>query len=135
MISLSDLESECRAFEEWDPRDSTYRVSTFLVREWWNDPAQLVDALGVLLLIWNEAFYRFGAFSEQMLEDCLRQSGAQLSAFRERDISSFSEAYQADTNKLFVSLSGSLKRTRDGVESPVSTGKALHLLAPNFFPL
>jgi hypothetical protein len=47
-------------------------VSAFLVRDWWNDPAQLVDALGVLLLIWNGAFYRFGAFSEQMLEDCFR---------------------------------------------------------------
>jgi hypothetical protein len=32
-------------------------------------------------------------------------------------------------------LSQALKRTVDGVESPVSAGKALHLLAPNFFPL
>lgn len=31
-ISLSDPETQCRAFEVWEPRDSMYRVSTFLVR-------------------------------------------------------------------------------------------------------
>src|SRR6266849_3241798 len=69
VVSLSELEIECRAcaFEEWEPRDSMYRVSTFLVREWWGDPARLVDALSVLLLIWNGAFYRYGGFDEQML--------------------------------------------------------------------
>jgi hypothetical protein len=44
-ISLSELETECHTFEAWEPRDSMYRVSTFLVREWWGDPAKLVDAL------------------------------------------------------------------------------------------
>ena len=37
-IALSELEAECRAFEDWEPRDSMYRVSTFLVREWQGDP-------------------------------------------------------------------------------------------------
>ena len=132
-ISLADLESQCRVFEEWEPRDSMYRVSTFLVREWWSDPAKLVDALSVLLLIWNGAFYRYGGFDEQALETCLRQSKAMLNSFRDREISSFREADESDTERLFVVLSQALKRTSDGVESPVSAGKALHLLAPNFF--
>ena len=41
-ISLAELENECRAFEEWEPRDSMYRVSTFLVRERWGDRLSLV---------------------------------------------------------------------------------------------
>lgn len=134
-ISLSDLEAECHAFEEWEARDSMYRVSTFLVREWWGDPAKLVDALSVLLLIWNGAFYRYGSFDEQALEHWLRDSEGTLNAFRERVISSFCEADEAEAGKLFLSLSQALKRTVDGVESPVSAGKALHLLAPTFFPL
>jgi hypothetical protein len=73
-ISLAELENECRAFEEWEPRDSMYRVSTFLVREWWGDPAKLVDALSVLLLIWNGAFYRYGNFDEAALETNLRDN-------------------------------------------------------------
>lgn len=134
-ISISDLERGCRAFEEWEPRDSMYRVSTFLVREWWGDPVTLVDALGVLLLVWNGAFYRYGSFDEQLLEDCLRQNESTLNGLRGRDISSFRETDANDTQRLFLSLSEALKRTVDGVESPVSAGKALHLLAPNFFPL
>jgi hypothetical protein len=65
-VSLSELETECRAFEQWEPRDSMYRVSTFLVGEWWGNPAKLVDALSVLLLIWNGAFYRYGSFDETL---------------------------------------------------------------------
>lgn len=134
-ISLSDLETQCRSFEKWEPRDSMYRVSTFLVREWWGDAAKLVDALSVLLLIWNGAFYRYGGFDEQALEVCLRENEGKLRAFREREISTCCEADEADTGRLFLLLSQALKRTSDGVESPVSVGKTLHLLAPNFFPL
>lgn len=134
-ISLSELEAQCRAFEAWEPRDSMYRVSTFLVREWWNDPAKLVDALSVLLLVWNGAFYRYGEFDQQALEMCLRENEGLLNAFRSREISSFGEADEEDTGRLFLRLSEALKRVVDGVRSPVSTGKALHLLAPNFFPL
>lgn len=112
-----------------------YRVSTFLVREWWGDPAKLVDALSVLLLVWNEAFYRHGSFDEQALETCLRENERPLNAFREREISSFSEVDEADTERLFLLMLQALKRTSGGAESPVAVGKALHLLAPDFFPL
>ena len=135
IVLLSELETECRAFEDWEPRDSMYRVSTFLVREWWGDPAKLGDALCVLLLIWNGAFYRYGGFDEDLLEDCLREKKDMLNAFRNREISSFCEADEPEIQKLFILLSGALKRAKDGVESPVSAGKALHLLAPEFFPL
>jgi hypothetical protein len=70
-----------------------------------------------------------------MLESCLRENQEKLNASREREISSFCEADEAEAGKLFLLLSQALKRTVDGVESPVSAGKALHLLAPNFFPL
>jgi len=91
-LSVSDLEIGCRTFETKEPRDSMYRVSTFLVHEWWGDPARLVDALSVLLLIWNSSFYRFGGFDEQMLEDCLEDNWVLIGDFHERNISSFSEA-------------------------------------------
>jgi hypothetical protein len=48
-VSITDIELGCRKFEELEPRDSMYRVSTFLVREWWSAPARLVEALSVLL--------------------------------------------------------------------------------------
>jgi hypothetical protein len=134
-ISLSELETECHTFETWEPRDSMYRVSTFLVREWWGDPAKLVDALSVLLLIWNGAFYRYGTFDEATAETCLRDNQGTLNAVREREIASFSGVDEKETGKLFNLVSQALARKVDGVESPVSAGKALHLLAPSFFPL
>jgi hypothetical protein len=134
-VSVSDLELACRTFEAQEPRDSMYRVSTFLVREWWNDPARLVEALSVLLLVWNSAFYRYGGFNEQRLEDCLRQNQSTFARFRARNLSTFGEADHADTNRIFIALSEALQRVIDGVQSPVSAGKTLHLLAPDFFPL
>lgn len=134
-VSLSELESHCRSFEQWEPRDSMYRVSTFLVREGWGDPPRLVDALSVLLLVWNGAFYRYGTFDQQMLEDCLCRNAEKLGGFRSRDLRSFSDGDGTAAQSLFISLSEALKRTVDGVQSPVSAAKALHLLAPNFFPL
>src|SRR6266404_772013 len=90
-LSLSDLEVGCRTFEAKEPRDSMYRVSTFLIAEWWGDPVRLVDALSVLLLVWNSSFYRFGGFDEQKLENCLREHWGLINSFRERNISSFTE--------------------------------------------
>jgi hypothetical protein len=89
----------------------------------------------VLLLIWNGAFYRYGSFDEQALETCLRDNEGKLNGFREREISSFSETDEAEAARFFNAVADALKRKIDSVESPVSAGKALHLLAPNFFPL
>lgn len=134
-VTISDLELGCRAFEAKEPRDSMYRVSTFLVREWWGDPPRLVEALSVLLLVWNSAFYRYGGFNEQLLEDCLRENESTINSFRGRDLCTFNEEDHADSQRLFISLSAALKRASDGVESPVAAAKTLHLLAPDFFPL
>src|SRR5262249_4929539 len=70
-LSITELEVGCRAFEAEERRDSIYEVSTFLIREWRHDPVRLVSALTVLLLVWNSAFYRYGVFDEQLLEDWL----------------------------------------------------------------
>ncbi len=36
------------------------KTATFLVNEFCAHPADIADSLGVLLLIWNQAFYRYG---------------------------------------------------------------------------
>jgi hypothetical protein len=101
-VTISDLEVGCRTFEAKEPRDSMYRVSTFLVREWWGDPPRLVEALSVLLLVWNSAFYRYGGFNEELLEDCLRENQLTINSFRGRDLSTFNEEDHADSQRLFI---------------------------------
>lgn len=52
----------CEEFEKHEKRDAMYKVATFLVFHFWGKPSDMADGLGVLLLTWNQAFYRYGIF-------------------------------------------------------------------------
>ncbi len=113
-----------------------YRIARFLIKEWWADEAKLVDALSVVLLTWNSAFYRYGAFDSGALEACIRENRPVIEGLRKRNISSLVQADHGLTDELFKSLSKALARVEEKkLETPVGCVKALHLLAPNFFPL
>ena len=134
-VSLSELERGCKEFEVAEPRDSMYRVSRFLLQHWWGDSKKLVDALSVLLLTWNSAFYRYGAFDEALVETCLNDNFPAIEAFGKREIGSLSKADYPEIDRLFLAFYHALGRADDKGESPVGTGKAWHLLAPGFFPI
>jgi len=126
------------AFEKRERRDSMYRVATFLVSHFWGKPADMADGLGTLLLTWNQAFYRYGAFDFDKLEECLEGNLTRLESFRRRDISSLSNADEEDIKGLFSQLLEALEipsGNKQGSRSPVAVAKALHLLAPHFFPI
>ena len=53
----------CEEFERHEKRDAMYKVATFLVSYFWGRPSDMADGLGVLLLTWNQAFYRYMGFS------------------------------------------------------------------------
>ena len=114
------------------------KVSTFLVDHFWGDPRQMADALGVLLLVWNNAFYRYGLFDYDALESVLRANIDDLNKFRARDIESLREEDEEPIVTLFKAFLDGLaiaEGKSTGFRSPVSVAKALHLLAPGFFPL
>ena len=127
-----------RAFRSHEKRDAVYKVSTFLVDHFWGKPQKMADGLGVLLLVWNNALYRYGLFDFSALEETLRKNMLSLKAFRNRNILSFSDA-DADTIKPLFNAFLEALQIADGKlkgrRSPVAVGKALHLLAPAFFPL
>jgi hypothetical protein len=136
--SVLEIERGMREFRRHEPRDAMYRVATFWIKHFWGDAPQIADGLGVLLLTWNNAFYRFGSFDFDALERCIRQNQATLDAFRNRDIASWSSQDDGPVSSLFKQLSTSL-RIRDGPakgrRSPVAVAKAMHVLAPAFFPI
>lgn len=126
------------AFRAREKRDAIYKVSTFLVENFWGNPPQMADSLGVLLLIWNNALYRYGLFDYFALENTLRENMSTLTCFRNRNILTFKEGDKRTIESLFVDFLNALKISEGklkGRQSPVSVAKALHLLAPNFFPL
>jgi hypothetical protein len=115
-----------------------YKVARNLVTNAWGKPRETADGLGVLLLTWNQAFYRYGSFDFQKLEDCLSLNMQKLDDFANRNISSLSYLDEEDIAALFNDFLDSLKIASGGLRgrrSPVAVGKALHLLAPDFFPL
>jgi hypothetical protein len=115
-----------------------YKVATFLVKHFWGKPSEMADALGVLLLTWNNALYRYGSFDFGALETVLRENMKDLATYRDRNILSFTDADEEPVRALFNSFLDALKIAdgkSKGTRSPVAVAKALHLLAPEFFPL
>lgn len=128
----------CEEFEKHEKRDAMYKVATFLVSHFWGKPSDMTNGLGVLLLTWNQAFYRYGLFDFDKLEKCIADNLQKLERFRGRYISSLSVHDKDEIKNLFNEFlkalqinSGKMK----GRRSPVAVAKALHLLAPAFFPL
>lgn len=137
-IRPDDLELGRLSFEKNEGRDSMYRVATFLLQEWWAQTSEMADALSVLLLTWNSAFYRYGMFDEGKLERCLKDQWPIIQGFRDREITSFGQSDHLPVRALFSELLEALQIAGGksaGRQSPVAVAKTLHLLAPRFFPL
>lgn len=138
MLTVDDLRRGCRAFEARESRDAMYKVASRLVREDWPAMMEVADGLGVLLLTWNEAFYRYGRFDFDALERTLVAEQAGLEGFRVRHLHTFRRTDEVEVQRLFKVFLEALQISegkKKGTQSPVSCAKALHLLAPEFFPL
>lgn len=140
-LTYDELQHGCNAFRQREARDAMYRVAARVVAQSWEarDAAELADGLGVLLLTWNQALYRYGSFDFARLEQVLREEWDTLARFRSRNIVSFSAADQPHIRHLFRLLMTALQipatDEKSSKNSPVAVAKALHLLAPEFFPL
>lgn len=136
--SAAEFEKAHREYEQRESRDAMYKTASFLVEHFWGRPAEIADSLGVLLLTWNQAFYRYGRFDFNRLEQCIKENQELLNRYRPREIITFG---QEDENPTVAMFNGFLRAlrivngTKAGAQSPVSVAKAMHLLAPAFFPL
>jgi hypothetical protein len=137
-MNAIELINGCAEFKKHEARDSMYRVATFLIDHFWGKPHEMSDALGVLLLTWNQAFYRYGSFDFEALEKCLANNWKTIEEFRNHDILDYSPADDWNIESLYSRLLDALQiceKKSKGRKSPVAAVKALHLLAPAFFPL
>lgn len=123
------------AFERHEQRDAMYKVATLLMTQAWGRPADMADALGVLLLTWNQAWYRYGSFDFAELEACIASHLPLLRHLRRRTIFTFDSDDEAPVEALFLGFLNALVRTTLPGRSPVAAAKALHILAPGFLPL
>jgi len=136
--TTEDFQRGCSTFQAKEKRDAMYKTATFLIDHFWGQAPEIADSLGVLLLTWNQAFYRYGAFDFHLLEEAIADNQTQLGAFRVRDILSYSTEEDVAIKLLFNRFMVALQiceGAKKGTQSPVSAAKTLHLLAPRFFPL
>jgi hypothetical protein len=126
-----------------EPRDAMYKISSRLVEENWDDLTELSNSIGVLLLTWNSAFYRYGSFDYDRIQSSLVKHKDKFDEFRQRDILSLADNEKEAIGRIYQDMLLSLAakgrncRKNEGkvAYSPVSAGKALHLMCPSFFPL
>ena len=120
-----------------------YRVSMRLIEQNWKNDAEISEALGVLLLTWNSAFYRYGTLNFDLIQEAISKYKSRLYKLRQRSIVTYCEDERGEIEEIYGLFLIALKNTgkignkNEGQEtySPVSVAKALHLLCPNFFPL
>lgn len=128
----------CAEFVKRERRDAMYKIATFIVSKFWNTPTNVSDGLGVLLLTWNQAFYRYGRFDFDKLEYVITKWKVEFNDLRQRNIDSLKPGDENSIRTLFSELLDALQIAEGknrGNKSPVAVAKALHLLAPDFFPL
>ena len=132
-----------KKYLEEEPRDAMYRVSMRLIEQNWGKDEEISEALGVLLLTWNSAFYRYGILNFDLIQEAISKNKKRLFKLRQRSILTCKEDDKREIEEIYKQLLIALKNTgkvgnkNEGKEtySPVSVAKALHLLCPNFFPL
>lgn len=132
-ITLADVRAARQAFEMNEPRDLFYRSATELVGLALREPDRLAvaDALAILLQTWKKNFYRFhkafnaAHFAE--IDNLLTRYRSELKVYREKKIEDLTDADSEGVQTLFKDF--------ETVLGPVGAAKALHLLAPMFFPL
>lgn len=133
LLSESDLLAARELFQRHESRDLFYRAARELARLSMARKTDLTvgEALGTLLKTWNTSFYRFHSqFDEahiQALDNLIRDNQRQLRRLSRRSITSLNAKEQPRIAEMFSSFETLL--------GPVGAAKALHLLAPRFFPL
>lgn len=113
-----------------------YKVAKRLLDNSWGSPPEMVEGVGILLLTWNQPFYGIrGWFDFQELERCFERNLRRIENFRRRNIFSLSSTDEENIKTLFNEFLVALKGDKKGIKTPVGVSKALHLLAPEFFPM
>jgi hypothetical protein len=131
--TAEQLEMAQKLFEDYEPRDLFYRAATELVDLALARKTSLTvaEALAVLLQTWNAQYYRFrqpfNAAHFHAIEVLVDSYHAALRGYRARHILTLEPGEMEELAELF----GNFEKTL----GPVGAAKALHLLAPEFFPL
>jgi hypothetical protein len=133
--TVAELNRAHKMYEQNEPREVFYRAAIELLglRRSNKTSITLVESLAVLLQSWNARYYvsqHHGRFPREHftgLKKLLQRHDDALAAYRDRAVESLAAEDEKPVARLFAEFEVLL--------GPVGAAKALHLLAPRFFPL
>lgn len=132
--SDNDVRAKRKIYATAEPRDLAYKVARRLIEQARGSGSEFSagDGVAILLMSWNAGFYRFRPGPVRTLAADLDQLITtyqdQFDEFRARSIATFDEAAERNVVE-------TLYREFLAILWPVGTAKALHVLAPSFFPI
>lgn len=133
MPTDEELERAHQVFEQRERRAIFYDLTQTLLRDgaFLNGAHKTAAAICTLLFVWSEAYYRYHLTERhahwEALERLLRTHKEGLCRFRRRRVETLKEEDKAEVTKVFAELAEVL--------GAIGAAKALHILAPHFFPL
>ena len=65
-------------FQKHEESNAMYRMAASLTKELWNNPSELASSIGMVLLGWNETFYKDGFFDFHEFGICIEKDWQQL---------------------------------------------------------
>lgn len=135
-INPKELIQISKTHYEREKRDIAYNIARKIIEDNWEKNKKrysVTEGVAVLVLIWNMAAYRGSAPHFKELEKLIKNRETDLKEYRGREVQSFNSN---DHQKVKTIFSEVLEATKyGGKRSPVGVAKALHILAPRFFPL
>jgi len=138
-ISYQDLLKACQFYAQKEQRDYVYPGSITTLQNNFENSSIMAKAISDLLMIWHLNFYRFGMFSQNLLEQCIATKLPLIHEFRLLNIRklSFADSEVGKIEDLFTGFLDSTagKNAKFTRRSPTAVSKALNLLAPKCFPL
>ncbi len=138
-ISYKDLFKGCQFYAQKEQRDYVYPGSITKLQDNFGDSSIMAEAISDLLKIWHLNFYRFGMFSQELLEKCIASKLPLIQKFRLLNIRhlSFTDSEAAEIEELVTAFLDSTagKNAKFTRKSPTAVSKALNLLVPKCFPL
>lgn len=114
--------------ENWGP--AYFRALSCVFLNWGNF-AGMAHGIYILIKSWNPMFSRFNS---KRLIRCIESNQRTICEFKNRNINTLSDEDRDQIKNIFNEFLDALQTDRNK-RSPVSVAKALHLIAPNFFPI
>lgn len=142
MPTWDGLARVCSAYHGGSYRDVFYEGAAYILRQSFvrterHDIRAEAVAVGVVLENWNRLYYMGRQPDYERLEEVLSTHRRTLSALALRNIASYDPQVDGtEVESLYRDLLSPLSVRRQGrkTHAHVSTAKALHVLAPSFFP-